>query len=625
MRRRTAQKKQLILLVGLVGLTACSQPWELPRGAQIAGYEGYDVMIPMRDGKRLHAEVWRPVGSSATGTPLPILLQRSPYGFNFKSVGASFQNEYRELAAEKFILVLEDVRGRFGSEGEFVMLRPPAAKAGGVDESTDTYDTIAYLLAKLPNNNGKVGLFGVSYLGWTAAMATRHPHPALKAISVQASPEDEYLGDDFHHNGALRLSYAWEYVVAHESDAHHRTVFDFAQGDPYQWYLNQFHLADLDRRSLGKTLPSWQNFVRHPNYDGYWRSAVTSRLMPSPVAIPNLIVAGWWDQEDLYGPLTLYWKQQVSDPKHLNHLVVGPWNHGGWTRDSTQYGPYPLGSDTGAYFRGSLETPWFRYWLKGQGELSVPGATVFETGSNEWRRYDQWPPREGVERRPLYFHANGLLDFQAPREGVDDSPSRYVSDPADPVPYRIGRLPPTMGRHSTWSVWLADDQAPFSQRKDVLTWQTSPLQKAVTVRGQVIADLFAATTGQDADWVVKLIDVYPSDTSTPEALRGRQLMIADEVFRGRFRQSFEHPAPITPNEVDEYRIDLHSASHVFEAGHRIAIQVQSSWFPLIDRNPQTFMPSIFAAGPEAYRAQTHEIFHDIQHPSALDVDVVTVR
>jgi len=582
-------------------------------------------MIPMRDGKRLHAEVWRPVGSSSAGVPLPILLQRSPYSFDFKRVSRSFQGEYRELAAEKFILVLEDIRGSFGSEGEFVMLRPPAAKAGGVDESTDTYDTIEYLLAKLPNNNGKVGLFGVSYLGWTAAMSTLHPHPALKAISVQAAPEDVFLGDDFHHNGALRLSYAWEYVAAHESDAHRRTVFDFDGSDPYQWYLKQFHLADLDRRSLGKTLPTWQNLVQHPNYDDFWRSEVTSHLMPSPVAIPNLIVAGWWDAEDFYGPLTLYWKQQATDPKHLNRLVIGPWNHGGWTRDSAHFGPYRLGSDTGAFFRSTVEMPWFRYWLKGQGELSVAGATVFETGSNEWLRFDQWPPLAGVERRHLYFHADGLLDFQPPQAGADDTPNRYVSDPDDPVPYRVGPLTPTMGEHSTWSVWLADDQAPFVRRPDVLTWQTSPLSEDVTVRGQVIADLFAATTGQDADWVVKLIDVYPSDTSTPETLRGRQLMIADEVFRGRFRKSFEHPAPITPNEVDEYRMDLHSASHVFRAGHRIAVQVQSSWFPLIDRNPQTFQASIFAAGPEAYRAQTHEIFHDGAHPSGIDVDVVPSR
>lgn len=569
-------------------------------------------MIPMRDGKKLHAEVWRPVGSN---TALPILIQRSPYGFNLKSVRESFQNEYRELAAEQFILVLEDIRGRFGSEGDFVMLRPP----GAVDESTDAYDTIEYLVSKLPNNNGKVGLFGVSYLGWTTAMSTVHPHPALKAVSVQASPEDMFLGDDFHHNGALRLSYAWEYAASLESDA----AFDFAKGDPYQWYLKQYHIADLDRRALGHALPSWQEFVRHPDYDPFWRSSVTSHLMPSPVGIPNLIVAGWWDQEDFYGPLTIYWKQQANDPKHLNHLVIGPWNHGGWTRDGTQYGPYELGSDTGAYFRGTLEAPWFRYWLKGQGELAVPGATVFETGSNRWHHFDQWPPRDGIEHRRLYFHANGVLDFQPPRGGADDRPSTYISDPANPVPYRAGKIPSTMDEHSTWSVWLADDQSSFAERPDVLTWQTPVLREDVTVRGQVVADLFAATTGEDADWIVKLIDVYPVGTSTPPALRGRQLMIADEVFRGRFRKSFEHPAAITPNEVNEFRIDLHSASHVFKAGHRILVQVQSSWFPLIDRNPQTFQASIFEAGPEDYKAQTHKIYHDAGHPSAIAVDVVS--
>jgi putative CocE/NonD family hydrolase len=600
------------LLACLVAVTAsAAQPWQLPPGAQVAGYEGHDVMIPMRDGMKLHAQVWRPVGSN---TALPILIQRSPYGFNLKSVGESFQNEYRELAAEKFILVLEDIRGRFGSEGDFVMLRPP----GAVDESTDAYDTIEYLVSKLPNNNGKVGVFGVSYLGWTTAMSTVHPHPALKAISVQASPEDMFLGDDFHHNGALRLSYAWEYAASIESDA----AFNFNEGDPYQWYLKQFHIADLDERSLGRTLPSWQDFVRHPDYDHFWQSSVTSHLMPSPVAIPNLIVAGWWDQEDFYGPLTIYWKQQANDPRHLNHLVVGPWNHGGWTRDGTQYGPYSFGSDTGAYFRGTLEAPWFRYWLKGQGKLTVPGATVFETGSNQWHQFDQWPPKDGIQHRHLYFHANGVLDFQPPGGGADERPSSYISDPANPVPYRAGKLPSTMDEHSTWSIWLADDQSPFTERPDVLTWQTPPLREDVTVRGQVLADLFAATTGEDADWIVKLIDVYPASMSTPPALRGRQLMIADEVFRGRFRKSFEHPVPITPDEVNEYRIDLHSASHVFEAGHRILVQVQSSWFPLIDRNPQTYQKSIFDARPEDYKAQTHKIYHDTRHPSAIAVDVV---
>ena len=612
--------KKLALIACLVAATAAgAESWRLPPGARVAGYEGQDVMIPMRDGKKLHAEVWRPAGSNRA---LPILIQRSPYGFNLKSVQDSFQNEYRELAAEQFILVLEDIRGRFGSEGDFVMLRPPA-EVGGVDESTDAYDTIDYLLKNVPNNNGKVGVFGVSYLGWTTAMAAIHPHPALKAISVQASPEDMFVGDDFHHNGALRLSYAWEYATALESDARGLAAFDFNKGDPYQWYLQQFRLADLDQRSLGRKLPSWQDFVRHPDYDNYWQSAVTSHLMPSPVAIPNLIVAGWWDQEDFYGPLTIYWKQQANDPKHLNRLVIGPWNHGGWTRDGTHYGPYSLDSDTGAYFRGTLEVPWFRYWLKGGNTLAVPGATVFETGSNQWHQFDQWPPKDGTQQRRLYFHANGVLDFQAPRAGADDTPSSYISDPANPVPYRVGKLPSTMDEHSTWSTWLADDQAPFSQRPDVLTWQTPLLREPVTLRGRVLVDLFAATTGQDADWIVKLIDVYPSGTSTPAALRGRQLMIANEVFRGRFRKSFEHPAPITPNEVDEYPIDLHSASHVFEAGHRILVQVQSTWFPLIDRNPQTFQPSIFDAGPESYRAQTHSIYHDVKHPSAVAVDVVS--
>jgi putative CocE/NonD family hydrolase len=592
---------------------------ELPASATIGDYQGQDVMIPMRDGKRLHAEIWRPKNSVV---PLPFLIQRSPYGFGFEKVGKAFDTQFKELGAEGFIFVLEDIRGRFGSEGEFVMLRPPAGEKGGVDESTDTYDTIAWLLQAIPANNGKVGVFGISYLGWTTAMATINPHPALKAISVQASPEDMYLGDDFHHNGAFRLSYAWEYTAALETDSRTTNAFDFDHGDPYQWYLNQFHLADLDQRSLGRKLPTWQNFVRHPNYDRFWRSAVTSSLMPKDVTIPNLIVAGWWDQEDFYGPLTIYREQRKGDAGKRIRLVIGPWNHGGWGRgESDHYGPYDLGSDTGRYFRATLETPWFRYWLKDKGALDESEAIVFETGSNHWQRYGAWPPISGVRRKHLYFHPDGMLSFMPPRRSETATKASFLSDPSSPVPYRPVALPPTMAEESSWRSWLADDQASFSARPDVLTWKTEPLKDDVTIRGDVIARLFASTTGSDVDWIVKLIDVYPTDNATPAALRGRQLLIADEVFRGRFRSSFEHPSAIKPNEVLEYSIDMHSASHLFKPGHQIAVQVQSTWFPLIDRNPQTFQANIFEAAKQSYQTQTHTVYYTPLYPSAIAVDV----
>lgn len=600
-----------------IGARAVAAPQErLPPDAQAGNYVGSDVMIPMRDGVKLHAEIWRPRGDTSK---LPILMQRSPYGFGLKKFQQSMGAEYKELAQEGFIFVLEDIRGRFGSEGKFVMLRPETMAKDGVDESTDSYDSIDWLIKSLPDNNGKVGVFGVSYLGWTTAMAAVHAHPALKAVSVQASPEDMFVGDDFHHNGAFRLQYAWEYAAALETDGRTLNAFDFKKEDPYSWYLKQDDLATLDQRALGERLPSWQNFVAHPNYDAFWRSAVTSTLMPAPVKTPDLIVAGWWDQEDFYGPVTIYQRQRHSDPKHRSYLVIGPWNHGGWAHDAgNQYGPLDFGSDTASYFRAKMETPWFKYWLKGEGKLDEPGAFIFETGSNEWRRFDAWPPRAGISQKRLYFHPDGKLSFAAPTP-ADAPADRFVSDPANPVPYRSRPIATTTDR--AWTVWLADDQAPFAKRADVLSWQTDVLQKDVTIRGNVAAQLFASTTGTDADWVVKLIDVYPADETAAPAMRGRQLLIANEVYRGRFLRGFEHPAPLAANKVLAYSIDLHTASHVFKKGHRIAVQVQSTWFPLIDRNPQNFVSSIFDAHAADFKAQTHSVYHSVQYPSAILVDV----
>jgi uncharacterized protein len=604
----------------LVSHAGVSPQEQLPADAQIGDYIGSDVMIPMRDGIKLHAEIWRPRGDTSK---LPILMQRSPYGFGLENVKRSMGAQYKELAQERFIFVLEDIRGRFGSEGNFVMLRPKASGRENVDESTDTYDSIAWLIKTLPNNNGNVGVFGVSYLGWTTAMATIDPHPALKAVSVQASPEDMFIGDDFHHNGAFRLQYGWEYAATLETDGRTLNVFDFKGEDPYSWYLQQDNLAALDQRSLGRRLPSWQNFVEHPNYDAFWKSGVTSALMPVPVKTPDLIVAGWWDQEDFYGPATIYKRQKPDDPEHRNFLVIGPWNHGGWARDAgNKYGPLDFGSDTGSFFRAHMETPWFKYWLKGAGKLDQPEAYIFETGSDQWHQYDAWPPRNGVTKQRLYLHGNGKLSFQPPAAG-ETAADHFVSDPANPVPYRARPIATTFSPDEAWTVWLAEDQAPFAKRADVLSWQTEVLQDDVTIRGDVLAQLYASTTGTDADWVVKLIDVYPADEAAP-AMRSRQLMIANDVFRGRFRESFEKPSAIPAAKVIEYSIDLHTASHVFKKGHRIAVQVQSTWFPLIDRNPQNFSASIFTANAADFKSQTHSVYHDLAHPSAIVVDVPAI-
>ncbi|MDO9368143.1 MAG: CocE/NonD family hydrolase [Sphingopyxis sp.] len=625
MRMRSVQSAvaAFALLIGvLVGAPimvqpAASQPVAAPAG--LSGYEAQDVMIPVRDGISLHAQVWRPKGHVGK---LPILMTRSPYGFTKERIegGLGKAGSYAELAEDKYIFVFQDIRGRFGSGGEFVNLRPLKTEADGIDEATDTYDSIDWLVKNLPDNNGKVGVFGVSYGGWTAAIATVNPHPALKAVTSQASPEDMFIGDDFLHNGAFRLDYAWSWVSALETDGRTMNAFDFGTDDAYDWYLKQPDLANMDQRLLGRAMPSWQNFVSHPNYDSFWRASRTSHMMPAKVAVPNLIVAGWWDQEDFYGPMTIYANQEKGDDRGLNYLVVGPWNHGGWRGEGSTYGPFDLGGPTGQWFRRSVELPWFRYWLKGVGKLDQPEALVFQSGSNAWQRLSRWPAA-GAKQRSLYLHADGKLSFDAPsaRKGV----SRFISDPANPVPYRDRAiLKPFMRPGSDWSTWISDDQAPFAQRKDVLFWQTEPLAENVTVAGDIAARLFASTTGTDADWVVKLVDIYPSDAATPENLRGRQRMIANDVFRGRFRTSYEKPAAIQPGKVLEYKIDLHSASHMFRKGHRIGVQVQSSWFPLINRNPQTFVPNILKAKPGDYRAQTHSVFFSRDFPSSITMSVV---
>ena len=624
--------RALVLALGLAGATLLSSipvvafqpsapapaPAPAAAPAQAVEYVGEDVMIPMRDGVKLHAQVWRPKGVTEN---LPIMMTRSPYGFTAERIQRGLATGYRELATDKFIFVFQDIRGRFDSEGEFVNLRPSKTTPDGVDEATDTYDSIDWLVKSLPTNNGKVGVFGVSYGGWTAAVATISPHPALKAVSSQASPDDMFIGDDFLHNGAFRLDYAWSWVSALETDGRTMNRFEFGTDDAYDWYLKQTDLANLDRDRLGRTMPSWQNFVAHPSYDSYWKNSSPSKMMHPKVGTPNLIVGGWWDQEDFYGPLEIYAQQEKGDARGLNYLVIGPWNHGGWRGEGANYGPFQLGAQTGDWFRAKVELPWFRYWLKGEGKLDQPEALVFQSGSNQWQKLKRWPPVDGATRN-LYLRAGGKLSFDPP--AADEPEDSFVSDPANPVPYRDRAvLKPFMRQGSTWSTWLADDQALFAKRKDVLFWQTEPLAADVVITGDIAAKIFASTTGSDADWVVKLIDVFPSDESVAADLRGRQRMIANDVFRGRFRTSYEKPEALVPGKVLDYTIDLHAASHVFKKGHRIAVQVQSSWFPLINRNPQTYVENILKAKPEDFKAQTHAVFHTSRYPSAISVRLVS--
>jgi uncharacterized protein len=581
-----------------------------------------DVMIPMRDGVKLHTEICVPKDAKE---PLPIFLTRTPYGLS--DDGNGFSRElgiYKEMFADGYIFVFQDIRGRYGSEGTFVMQRMARDQKDthSIDEGTDTYDTIDWLVKNVPNNNGRAGEAGISYGGWLTAMALLEPHPALKAVSEQASPADMFLGDDFHHNGAFRLSYGFEYAALMETG---KTNFDFQfdRYDTFEWYLHLGPLSNANRLYLHGTLPTWNNFVAHPNYDEFWKKqAFTPYFKDLTLQVPNLNVGGWWDQEDFYGPLRIYELLERNDKNHYNYLAVGPWNHGGWAGGpGNKLGNVEFGSNTGEYFRSKIQATWFAYWLKDEGSQPASKAVTFETGANQWKEWNAWPPRDGVAQRKLYFHEDGKLSFDRPKESAPAFDS-YISDPANPVPYRPRPVEETYSEGSRWFTWLLEDQRFLQQRPDTVSWETGPLDEDVSVAGDIVAHLFASTTGTDSDWIVKLIDVYPEKYEPAHKMGGYELMIADEVFRGRFRNSFEKPEPLVANQVTPFKVDLHTNDHVFLKGHRIMVQVQSTWFPIIDRNPQKYVPNIFEAKPSDYIKTTQRIYRTKQYPSNVEIPVV---
>ena len=578
-----------------------------------------DAMVPMRDGVRLHTKVFTP--RDQTG-PLPFIMKRTPYGVN--GAASSFVTYMEALADEGYIFVFQDIRGKYGSEGTFVMQRPARAPGdvSARDEGTDTYDTIDWLLKNTPRNNGRVGMLGVSYDGWTTIMGALEPHPALKAISPQAAPADMWLGDDFHHNGAFRLSYGFEYAAMLESSKEEEQ-FQFDRHDTFDWYLALGPLANANARHLHGKIPTWNDFVAHPDYDEFWKRQTMVPYL-TDVKVPTLNVAGWWDQEDFYGPVRIYEALEKHDAAHRNFLVVGPWNHGGWARGAgDRLGPIPFDSSTSKYFRDQIQAPWFAYFLKDKGRLDLPEALTFEAGTNRWRRWDSWPPKRDLEKRSLYFGPNKTLSFDAPAPGADAAFDSYVSDPAFPVPYRQRPIQATyFPGGSKWSTWLVEDQRFVDGRSDVLTWETAPLTADMTIAGEVVADLFASTTGSDADWVVKLIDVYPEHNPQNWDLAGYELMVSNEVFRGRYRRSFEKPEPIASDTALEYSFSLHTQNYTFRKGHRLMVQVQSTWFPIIDRNPQTFVPNIFEAKAADFRQATHRIYRSAKQPSRVVIPVV---
>jgi uncharacterized protein len=600
----------LLLVSGAASVALAQQP-----SPAVPAFNCRFVMIPVRDGVHLNTSICEPRGSHPA---LPILMTRTPYGIAGDTVVSPSS---RFLAADGYVFVTQDIRGRYRSEGQFYMNRPlhDARDAKGTDESTDTYDTVDWLIKNVANNNGRVGAFGVSYPGFLATMAGINPHPAVKAVSPQAPMTDTWMGDDFFHQGAFRLSYGFEYASDLELSKDQSMPSPISHWDTYDWYLELGPLANADAKYFHGRVPTWLAFTQHPSYDAYWQARAVERDLKSP-AVPTLTVGGWWDQEDRWGPLATYKALEPGDTKHWNFLVMGPWNHGGWRNEARAMSVVDPG--TADAFLRDVEAPWFAYWLHDKGNMSEPTAYLYDAGVKRWRSFDTWPPKSGASDRKLYLHSNGTLSFDAPNSEAAQY-DQFVSDPARPVPYRPRPVEQTYDpRGSRWRTWETQDQRFVQGRPDVLAWESAPLTEDLTIAGDVVAHIVASTTGQDADWVVKLIDVFPDSVPSHWDWGGYQLMVAHEIMRGRYREGFTTPKPIPSNTPLPFTVDLHQQTYTFAKGHRMMVQVQSSWFPLYDRNPQTWVPNIFQAKAGDFKAETHRVWHTPQQASYVAVTVL---
>ena len=592
-----------------------------------ANYDKAEYIIPMRDGVKLYTQVYTPKDKSQK---YPILLFRTPY-----SVGYYKPNSFRlylgpnfDYAREGFIFVYQDVRGKFKSEGNFVVMKPHKEVKRGpqdTDESSDTYDTIEWVLKNIPNHNGRVGQWGISYPGWQTVMGMIDAHPALKASSPQASPSDMWIGDDFHHNGAFRLMYTFGWLSwnaqTRTGAAEKRSIrFDYGTPDGYKFFLELGPVSNVDKKYFHNRVPTWNEYMQHGDYDEYWKKQDVLQHL-NKIKHPILNVAGWFDAEDFYGPMSIYYTIEKKNSNNKSTLVVGPWLHGGWARMAgNSLGNIRFDSKTGVYFRKEVEFPFFNYYLKDKGQLNLPEALVFETGSNQWRSYGQWPPKEAKEKN-LYFNAGGKLSFTPPSEKSDQANDSYISDPNKPVPFSAEI------RTSQGHLWMVEDQRFAARRPDVLVYQSDVLTEDVTIAGPIIASLYVSTTGTDADWIVKLIDVYPGDASDnkPNPCNVRmgdfQMLVGADVFRGKYRNSYEKPEPFVPNKVTKIEYDLRDKCHCFCKGHRIMVQVQSTWFPVIDRNPQKFV-DIYHAEESDFQKATHKVYRSAIHASHLKLKVL---
>jgi uncharacterized protein len=605
----------LLAITGMIG----------PSGAQDrldvgATYAKSEHLIVMRDGVKLFTSVYSP---RDTSQKYPIMLLRTPY-----SVGPYGKDVMRDSVGpsplfqqEGYIFVYQDVRGRFMSEGEFVNVRPQKAikkGPGDVDESTDTYDTIDWLIKNIPNHNGRVGMWGISYPGFYAAVGMIDAHPALKAVSPQAPIADWFIGDDFHHNGTLFLAHAFNFMSGFGRPRPKPTTvgperFNHGTADGYRFFLELGPLANADKKYFKGDVAFWNEMMQHPNYDDYWKARNTLPHLKN-IKPAVMTVGGWFDAEDLFGALKTYSTVEKSSPGAYNILVMGPWFHGGWARsDGDSLGSVEFDSKTSLFYRENIELPFFNYYLKDKGQLKLPDAYVFETGSNRWQTYDQWPPRTAKVKN-LYFHADGRLSFTQPGQGRNSATSfdEYISDPNKPVPSNPG-ISIGMTRE-----YMVDDQRWAGRRPDVLVYQTDVLANDVTVAGPLVASLFVSTSGTDSDFVVKLIDVFPDSDLK---MGGYQMLVRGEPMRARFRNSFEKPEAMIPNRATRLEFTLPDSLHTFKKGHRMMVQIQSTWFPLVDRNPQKFV-DINRAIEADFQKATQRVYRSSQLSSHLKLHVL---
>jgi len=612
------------LLITLIFIILCACQ---PESFSIRDYYNKtEFRIPMRDKSQLFTSVYTPKDTSRS---YPILLNRTPY--RVAPYGEEMKQKLgpsEHLARKGYIFVYQDVRGRFMSEGEFVNMRPCISNktdSTTIDETSDTYDTIDWLVKNIPNSNGRVGIWGISYPGFYAAMGLIDAHPALKAVAPQAPIADWFVGDDMHHNGAFTLTLNFNFFSVFGKPRPELTKewpprFKHGTPDGYRFFLDMGPLPEANKKYFHNTIPFWNEIMKHANYDDFWQSR---NILPhlKNVTPAVMVVGGWYDAEDLYGSLRIYQTVEKNNAEIDNHLVMGPWGHGGWARtEGDRLGSIDFGDKTSQYYQQDIELPFFEYYLRGKGEYNAPEARCFDTGLNQWHSFESWPPTD-VKQKEFYLKAQNKLTLNMMQEAGNPLYDEYISDPAKPVPF-------TAEITTKWGkTFMVEDQRFTWRRPDVLSCESQSIDQALTIAGPITATLYVSTSGTDSDWIVKLIDVYPDTFKyenpdfTDEKMGGYQRLIRAEIMRGKFRNSLARPQPMIPGKITEIELELRDIYHTFKKGHRIMVQIQSSWFPLFDRNPQKFV-NIYKAKEEDFQKAVQRVYHTETYQTHITVPVL---